>query len=103
MEVIKSGKFKSIGDAIIFNCSHCGCKFKAHHDEYHKEQASSNVSGLVYTTYTICNYDYYYANCPECYKMCCTTESRLTDAWTCSSTNINLDTSTTTATGDSNV
>ena len=72
MEIITSGNRMKNDGSVIFDCLNCGCRFSAKPDEYHQE-SSWHDSGITYTVYTYSNFykTRYYANCPECHRMCC--------------------------------
>ena len=64
MEIINHGKFKKEDEKYVtFECSRCGCEFKAKRDEYHEDSI-----GFSSVSYPMTHY--LYANCPECHKMC---------------------------------
>jgi len=71
MEIISRGKNAYDDGSVVFTCPKCGCKFRAHPDEYYKDSSYYSDSG-TFLTYSFTHHCtvWYHANCPECHKMC---------------------------------
>ena len=63
MEIIKNGDLSKLKETRTFECSRCGCVFKANKDEY--------SHGIEYCEH------YYHCKCPTCGKDSYEQDSRM--------------------------